>query len=131
MGMSGNARTGFKNIGRWLRYVQGRTDSLLVLQACDIATAKAQGKLGIILHTQGTALIEDELDAGVPISLGRVTKLHGISSRGHGRGQACQGTMVPNGKAMNSIPDEPTARSFATPMICCRGWSSRPMGASA
>lgn len=62
MGMSGNARTGFKNIGQWHRYVRERSDSLLVLQASDIETAKVEGKLGLILHTQGTALIEDELD---------------------------------------------------------------------
>ena len=62
MGMAGNARTGFAMIGAWHRYVRGRDDTLIVRQAADIEQAKREGKLGLILHTQGTALIEDELD---------------------------------------------------------------------
>lgn len=61
-GMAGNARTGFAAIGGWHRYVRERDDTLIVYQAADIERAKRDGKLGLILHCQGTALIEDELD---------------------------------------------------------------------
>ncbi len=62
MGMQGNARSGFADIGKWHRYVREHDNALLVLRASDIERAKAEDKLGLILHTQGTALIEDELD---------------------------------------------------------------------
>lgn len=61
-GMAGNARSGFAMIGGWQRYVRERDDAVLVLSAADIERAKADGKIGIILHCQGTAIIEDELD---------------------------------------------------------------------
>ena len=61
-GMTGNARTGFALIGGWHRYVRERDDTILVRHASDIERAKAEGKLGLILHCQGTALIEDEID---------------------------------------------------------------------
>ncbi|MBT4042493.1 MAG: membrane dipeptidase [Rhodospirillaceae bacterium] len=61
-GMSGNARTGFAAIGGWHRYIRSRDDTLLVLTAGDIEQAKREGKLGLILHCQGTTLLEDELD---------------------------------------------------------------------
>ncbi len=62
MGMSGNARSGFANVGRWHRYVREHSDCHLVLRASDIKAAKAQGKIGLVLHSQGTAIIEDDLD---------------------------------------------------------------------
>ncbi len=61
-GMAGNARSGFAMIGGWHKYVRERDDTLLVLQAADIERAKAEGKIGLILHCQGTAIIEDEID---------------------------------------------------------------------
>ncbi len=61
-GMSGNARTGFSQIGSWQRYVRARDDALIVYQAADIERAHREAKLGLILHCQGTALIEDDLD---------------------------------------------------------------------
>ena len=61
-GMTGNARSGFAEIGGWRRYVREREDTVLVLEAADIERAKRDGKLGLILHCQGTALVEDELD---------------------------------------------------------------------
>jgi membrane dipeptidase len=61
-GMAGNARTGFTMIGGWHKYVRERDDAILVLKAADIERAKAEGKMGIILHCQGTAIIEDEID---------------------------------------------------------------------
>jgi membrane dipeptidase len=61
-GMAGNARSGFALIGGWQRYVRERDDTILVLSATDIERAKAEKKIGLILHCQGTAIIEDELD---------------------------------------------------------------------
>ncbi|MBT6095251.1 MAG: membrane dipeptidase [Rhodospirillaceae bacterium] len=61
-GMAGNARSGFAMVGGWHRYIRERDDAMLVLNAVDIERAKAEGKIGIILHCQGTAIIEDELD---------------------------------------------------------------------
>ena len=61
-GMAGNARSGFAAIGGWLRYVSDRDDTILVRRAEDIERAKQDGKLGLILHCQGTSIIEDSLD---------------------------------------------------------------------
>ena len=60
--MAGSARTGFSQIGGWRRYFHERDDTILVLTAKDIERAKKEEKLGLILHCQGTALVEDELD---------------------------------------------------------------------
>ena len=60
--MAGNARSGFALIGGWHRYIRERDDALLVLSAADIERAKSENKIGLILHCQGTAIIEDELD---------------------------------------------------------------------
>lgn len=61
-GMSGDARSGFAMIGGWRRYVRERDDAILVLEARDIERAKQENKLGLILHCQGTAIVEDDLD---------------------------------------------------------------------
>jgi membrane dipeptidase len=61
-GMTGDARSGFAMIGGRHRYVRERDDTLIVRRAGDILHARECGKLGLILHCQGTALIEDELE---------------------------------------------------------------------
>ena len=61
-GMTGNASMGFGQVGAWLKYEAERDDTIIVRQASDIARAKAESKLGLILHCQGTALLEDNLD---------------------------------------------------------------------
>lgn len=61
-GMTGSARAGFAAIGGWHAYVRERDDTVLVLQARDIEEAKRTGRLGLILHAQGTSIVEDELD---------------------------------------------------------------------
>jgi membrane dipeptidase len=61
-GVTGNARSGFAMIGGWHRYARERGDAVVVRRAADIERAKAEGKLGLVLHCQGTAIIEDELD---------------------------------------------------------------------
>lgn len=63
VGIDGNARTGFAQMGRWQRYLRQHGDTtLLVLRAGDVERARTEGRLGLILHCQGTALIEDEVD---------------------------------------------------------------------
>jgi membrane dipeptidase len=61
-GMTGNAQSGLREIGGWHRYVRERDDALIVRTAADIERAKAENKIGLILHCQGTAIVEDELD---------------------------------------------------------------------
>jgi membrane dipeptidase len=61
-GMDGNARSGFTDLGRWLRYERERDDTLIVRCAEDVHRAKREGCLGLMLHCQGTAIVEDELD---------------------------------------------------------------------
>lgn len=61
-GMTGGASFGFGLVGGWLRYVAGRDDTVIVRRARDIEDAKREGKLALILHSQGTAGIEDNLD---------------------------------------------------------------------
>lgn len=61
-GATGNARSGFAMIGGWHRYVRERGDALIVRTADDIERAKQENKLGLILHCQGTAIIEDEIN---------------------------------------------------------------------
>jgi len=61
-GFSGGAEIGFAEIGLWRRYVRGRDDTLIVESAADLRAAHAAGKMGLILHSQGTSLIEDKLD---------------------------------------------------------------------
>ena len=61
-GRIGDASSGFGEVGGWHRFVRERDDTMLVRTAADIGTAKREGKLGLILHCQGTALFEDRLD---------------------------------------------------------------------
>jgi len=61
--MTGDASFGFGQVGGWLRYALERAeDTVIARHAVDIVDAKKTGKLGLILHCQGTSLIEDNLD---------------------------------------------------------------------
>lgn len=51
-----------RNLGKYLRYVNGRDDMILIKTVADIERAKSQDKLGILFHFQGSAPIEDNLD---------------------------------------------------------------------
>jgi membrane dipeptidase len=51
-----------RSIGRWLAALRERPDLLLVRSADDIARAKREGRLAIVMHLQGTDPIEDSLD---------------------------------------------------------------------
>ncbi len=61
-GVTGNARSGFSMIGAWHRYARERDDTLVVRRADDIERAKGDGSLALIMHCQGSAIIEDDLD---------------------------------------------------------------------
>ena len=61
-GFSGGAGETLRSIGRWLNLIRESDDLLLVKRAADVTRAKAEGKLGILLHFQGTEPIEDDLD---------------------------------------------------------------------
>ncbi|MFB9984732.1 membrane dipeptidase [Mesorhizobium kowhaii] len=51
-----------RKVAMWHRLLRERDDLLLVRTAADIRSAKALGKMGIIMHFQGPAPIEDNLD---------------------------------------------------------------------
>lgn len=57
-----SAGDALKLIGAWLRLIDGREDLVHVRTAADIRRAKAEGRLGILFHFQGTAPIETNLD---------------------------------------------------------------------
>jgi len=61
-GYDGNARTGLAEIGHWHRYARDHDDVALILAPGDLARARRAGQLGLIMHCQGTALFEDDLD---------------------------------------------------------------------
>jgi len=48
--------------GRLRRHARERDDILIVERAGDVRRAKREGKLGLVLHCQGTAIVEDDLD---------------------------------------------------------------------
>lgn len=50
------------NLGRWNRIIQSDDRLRLITKGADIESAKADGKLGIIYHFQGTTPVEDNLD---------------------------------------------------------------------
>ncbi|HLJ59646.1 MAG TPA: dipeptidase [bacterium] len=52
-----------RSIARWLTRIAAHPDKLLhVTRAADVNAAKAQGRLGIIFHFQGTEPLADDLD---------------------------------------------------------------------
>ena len=61
-GYDGNARTGLSEIGHWHRYARAHDDVEIVLKPGDLERCRDTGRMGLILHCQGTALFEDDLD---------------------------------------------------------------------
>lgn len=51
-----------KRIGSWIEFVNGRDDLMFVKSASDVREAKKLGKLGILMHFQGTEPIEDDVN---------------------------------------------------------------------
>lgn len=62
VGSTGDARTTLSRLAPWHRLLRERDDLLLVRYARDVEIAKESGRLGIILHFQGTDPLEDDLD---------------------------------------------------------------------
>jgi membrane dipeptidase len=61
-GFSGGAAATLRTLGRWHAAIRADESLLLIRQAADVERAKAENKLGILLHFQGTEPIEDDLD---------------------------------------------------------------------
>lgn len=62
VGGSSPAGETLRHLGLWARLLKTRPDLLLVRSAQDILNAKREGRLGIILHFQGTEPIENDLN---------------------------------------------------------------------
>jgi membrane dipeptidase len=60
-GWDGAAQT-LGDLGRWHGLIARRSDLMLVRRADDVAAAKQSGRLGLMLHFQGTEPIEADLD---------------------------------------------------------------------
>jgi membrane dipeptidase len=83
-GFAGGAAETLRSIGRWLKLVRESKDFLLVKQAADVRRAKAEGKLGILLHFQGTEPIEDDLnlvDAYKELGVGIIQLSYNVKNR--------------------------------------------------
>lgn len=79
-----NAGEALRAVGAWLQYIRARPDLLLVKKAADIETAKAEGKLGVILHFQGTDPLENDvnlLDAYKALGVGMVQLTYNVKNR--------------------------------------------------
>lgn len=62
VGSTTSTRQALDNVALWHRLCRERDDLLLVRKASDVLCAKEEGKLGIVLHFQGTDPLEDNLD---------------------------------------------------------------------
>lgn len=61
VGLGLDAGGALREIGGWLRLIDSRDDLLLVRKGSDVDRAKKEGKLGILMHFQGTQPIENDL----------------------------------------------------------------------
>ncbi|MGT2509583.1 membrane dipeptidase [Cupriavidus basilensis] len=61
VGLGLDAGGALREIGGWIRLFQSREDLLLVRTGADVERAKREGKLGILMHFQGTQPIENDL----------------------------------------------------------------------
>ncbi len=83
-GFAGGAAETLRSIGRWLKAVRESEDLLLIKTASDVRRAKAEGKLGILLHFQGTEPIEDDLnlvDAYKEVGVGIIQLSYNVRTR--------------------------------------------------
>ncbi len=51
-----------RDLGSWLRFIEGRPDLVLVRTAADVERAKRETRLGLVFHFQGTDPFEDDLN---------------------------------------------------------------------
>lgn len=73
-----------RDLGRWHKRIREDASLLLVRTADDIAAAKAQGRLGIILHFQGGDPIEnclDLIDAYKALGVGMIQLTYNVRNR--------------------------------------------------
>lgn len=79
-----NAAETLRQIGEWHKFIRRNPDLLLVQSASDLQRARASGKLGIILHFQGTEPLEDSLDlvdAYKALGVGIIQLAYNVSNR--------------------------------------------------
>lgn len=75
VGLTLEAGGALREIGGWLRLIASRDDLILIRSGSDIDRAKREGKLGILMHFQGTQPIENDLrlvDAYKTLGVGMV-----------------------------------------------------------
>ncbi|MDD9877711.1 MAG: membrane dipeptidase [Magnetovibrio sp.] len=73
-----------RNLGGWHRFIAGDDGLALVRAAADIEAAKADGRMGIVLHFQGTDPVEDDLDlldAYHALGVGMVQLTYNVKNR--------------------------------------------------
>ena len=73
-----------KALGGWHRLAAARDDLTLVRRAADIEAAKEAGKLGLILHFQGTEPVADSLDlvdAYKALGVGMIQLAYNVKNR--------------------------------------------------
>jgi membrane dipeptidase len=71
-------------LGQWHGFIRSNPDLLLVRQASDLQKARETGKLGIILHFQGSEPLEDSLDlvdAYKALGVGIIQLAYNVSNR--------------------------------------------------
>ena len=80
-----DADSALKAIAAWLQYISERRDDLVLVKGTgDIASAKATGKLGIILHFQGADPLEGDLNlvnAFKQLGVGMIQLTYNVKNR--------------------------------------------------
>ena len=83
-GFGGGAAATLRTLGRWLAAIREDETLLQIRSAADVERAKAEGKLGILFHFQGTEPIEDDLDlvdAYKAIGVGIIQLAYNVKNR--------------------------------------------------
>jgi membrane dipeptidase len=84
VGGSESAEAAMRSIGRWIKRVRTGDDLALIRTAADIAAAKRDGRLGIVLHFQGADPIENDvdlIDAYKAAGIGMVQLTYNVKNR--------------------------------------------------
>jgi membrane dipeptidase len=61
-GFSNSGGDALAEIGGWRRLCRERDDLMIIETAADLDAARASGRLGLIMHSQGGSIVEDRLD---------------------------------------------------------------------
>jgi membrane dipeptidase len=84
VGSSESAEAALRNVGRWIRRIRSDDDLVLIRRAADIAAAKRDRRLGLIMHFQGTDPLEDDLDlvdAYKSLGVGMIQLTYNVKNR--------------------------------------------------